>query len=589
MVDSLPPAEAALDEVPPEKSAAAGAALEVGAKLKRTMLSYRLYGRGHERIAGTEEEFLRELNKFFELHGPLRLSVTSNELSYSSKVLVKDEKREEAMVLPLFIDGVEVITLESGLDLEGLRAVLHVWDDAARGGLSSEYSFSTKLWEIDPMGVNIHVRDGFTEDARDRAEALEQGRFDRLVDVLSTQALLEPAMLQSIVVVKTSALSAIAATGPLSAAESMAVAEAEPAPIPPPEEIELSSILQNMREGDRGLGLRTLLSLWSASTIVEDPSHGELVTLAGRIIGSLFEALRFKEVAAALGRISVVGGNDYEFQRDFKELCRVLSQPTNISALLLALENPELSQAAADLLGFVHETAQEQIASALSSASPEARVQLLKVIARFRPSPKDLGLMLERLGESLASELRILAADLGPEHLRAWTRAGLRSERPELRLAVVQRFKTESLEAHRGTVLPLAYDPDPKVRHAATAVFMRARDHGIVPLLVRQVGQTTDLAEQKAALGSLATLKTPDALGGLREIFAHAKDPETRALAAMALALAQDRESIPALEKESKRLLANRSVRAACSEALKRLSIPPATTGAGRTEQDHGE
>jgi HEAT repeat protein len=124
-------------------------------------------------------------------------------------------------------------------------------------------------------------------------------------------------------------------------------------------------------------------------------------------------------------------------------------------------------------------------------------------------------------------------------------------------------------------VLPLVHDEDAEVRAAAVALFMRAKDRIVAALLKRQLSTDGPIEEQRTRIRALAAIGGPESSAALRSVFESSKASELRAAAALALGQLQDPEAKTLLEREAGRLLADRRVKEACKEALKRLSQPP--------------
>lgn len=556
-------------EVTPPRDPGAREALT--AALRRTFAIYRLYGFTHEHALGAERDAFARISARLQDAGEVALEISPDGVQVDGHPLIPDGDAQLARVL--YAEGVERIVMQDGLQQEALATLTRTWFEASTHRLGEEHSVATVLWEADLGCLEVQTRPVLaeagveTEDARAR-----QNQLAAYVRALTSreQTAQQPVRLDAGALEVMPALGGLEALDP----EALAAAAARGRPeLEPLSDVDRAALASGLAAHRRGAARRLILLLWRALSAAGPGEREAALTLGRRVIAGRLAAGRLDDVVGALTRVLEL--RDEEDAADADSVLGALTSPEVLPAIIERLGAAEAASAVT-LLALVPRDRAAHLVRALSSAGAQARARLVEAVARKRPDPLEVaGWALEHgpdtwpalltLAEQLDAGVEPIARDLV-------LRAGLAHADPEVRGLAARAVRTDEVGDHRTLLLDAARGADPATRQVILQSLVRAQEPIAAELLAQELADNLeDEAAARGAITGLAAFGGPEARRALLGALVGEGPQGVRAAAALALVPLADDAVLAALTERARRRWADREVREACQEALRRV------------------
>ncbi|WP_338863178.1 HEAT repeat domain-containing protein [Myxococcus stipitatus] len=547
---------------------------EVGHALNKVLNSYRFYAEGHSALLEVQQRLGESVRRFHDVTGEaVVLHIRSAMLLLGDVVLVEAASAKDSVTRPLFLEGVQEVLLQPGLELEELSAFLGMWHRALQRNLPPEYDFYTWFWErgfedIELVVAEVPASAETGESAQ--AEAQLAKREEQLFTELtrrqgSSSARRRPvghdewlARLEAEVLAPVSEQDLLRSGAPAFTGSS----EAEVA--------ELRALMERERKGE-AVQERGVWVVWGLLAVCREEERAELLGWMEELLSGMVSHGKWAELSQVVqgmtrdARASSVRAPDLHFvtRLFFREGMRfALAQATTQPGLLLRVLEllstlpRDALQGAPDLI--------------LEWPSPEARGALAKLLVRRGISLNVLVARASSLGEKDLDWLQFLR-ESGPE-AQSLTAALLGHPRPEVRAALLARLSPRDVEAQRAPLLKLLGDPSAGVRGAVLVLLVRYGVDAAVGPLVARLDARMEPRERMAVLRALADLGGPIAGAALRSAFEREQDTDLKVHCAQCIGVLGDPRARPLLEAVANKLFAPRALKQACREALAQLA-----------------
>ncbi|MCP3099689.1 HEAT repeat domain-containing protein [Myxococcus sp. K15C18031901] len=551
------------------------AASEVGHSLSKALNAYRFYAEGHASLVEVQQRLWEAMHRYHGVSGEaVVLHVRSTMLVLRDVPLLEVTSPRDSMTRPLFLEGVQEVLLQPGLEQDELNAFLSLWYRALQRTLPPEYDFYTCFWERGFEDIELVVAEvpAAVEAGSDAAkdEALLAEREEQLFAELtrresSGRGRRRPvghdewlARLEAEVLAPVNAQD-------LTRSDAQGFAGATDAEL-----AELRALMERERSAD-GLHERGLWMVWGLLAVCREEERAELLGWAEELLAGLATHGRWTELSQVVQGMTRDARAAQARTPDLYAVARLFFREQMRFALASATAQPGVLLKVLELLSVLPRDAL-QVAPELvfELPSPQARGTLAKLLVR-RGIP--LGILVPRIASLNEKDLDWLQPlrESGPE-AHALTAALLGHPRPQVRIALLSRLSPKDVEQHRSALLKLLADPDPGVRGAVLVLLVQHGVEAAVGTLVARLEVKLEARERMAVLRALADLGGPVAAAALRTTFEREQDIDMKTHCARCIGVLGDPRARPLLEAVAGKLFAPRALRQACKEALAQLA-----------------
>jgi hypothetical protein len=550
-------------------------AVEVGHALGKALSAYRFYAEGHASLVEFQQKLWEVVARYHEVAGqPVVLHVRSAALLLGEAVLVEAASAKDSVTRPLFLEGVQEILLQPGLEQEELGAFLGLWNRALQRSLPPEHDFYTCFWERGFEDIELVVAEvptsveGGAESAQD--EALLAEREEQLFAELTRRQVGGGGRRRPVghdewlARLEAEVLAPVAAKDLLRGGAPSFIGTSEA------EALELRAALERERAGE-GVLERSLRVVWEQLALCLEEERPTLLGWAEELLKGLVSQGRWAELLQAVQEMKRDARATGSRTPDLYAVARLFFREGPRFALVSATARPDELPRVMEVLNTLPREALLAAPELLFELeAPEARGLLAKLLAARGIS----------LGSLVAKASSLREADLewvqplreaGPE-AQPLTAALLAHPLPAVRLAVLSRLGAREVEVHRVPVLRALGDAAAAVRGAALALLVKQGVEAAVGPLVARLDTALEPRERMAVLRALADLGGPLAASALRAAFEKEQDTELKAHCARCIGVLGDPRARPLLEAVAQKFLAPRALRQACREALAQLA-----------------
>lgn len=564
------------------------AAVTVCGRLKKMLAANRMYSSGHEMLEEFRAVLLAELGAFHSEFGDLVLDLSAHALSLDGKAVLKGEGRDGSISYPLFLDGLQRMTVAAGVTDAELSPFLALWSDALEGRSERGHTISTRLWEADFPHLRFIAAETFSEgdgtgDESKESRSREKDQLQALISEISGEKLAggaqgttaRPKLMrvsrEDLQLLKAGALADITAAD----LERQDVSRRPPMSGVAP--AEAAAFVAEL-ERDGSAADRTIQGIATMALGARADDRPRLLGVVSQVFVAHAGAGRLQELAELVERIeeSVQTAHVAWEQRMvlLEELRAVLEGPEVLAPVIGAMDDPAAMDGASAVLRYVRPVSAGMLLERLALLqSAGGRRALASVVGLLRPSPSDLSLRLRTCGPELAREILLIADSYPADAQRQIKLAGLESTEPAVRWSVVSGLRKKDLEPMRDALFAMLDDAEPSIRSAMLKLLTASRDPQVVTAVSRMLeGTRPDAAERKTLLLALGSFGAVASAAVRREIGA-AKDPEVVAAAILVLVQTDGEGAREELTRMSGRFLERRAVKDACREALRRLDV----------------
>jgi hypothetical protein len=546
------------------------ATAEVGHALNKLLNAHRFYAEGHASLVEFQGKLWEAVRQYHAVVGPLVLHVRSTTLSLGSTVLIEAQSVRDSSTRALFLEGVQQIVLQPGLEQEDLSAFVSLWNRALQRALPPEYDFYTLFWERGFEDIELVVAEvpaaveANSQEAKD--EALLAEREDKLFVELTRKQ-----------------VGGGSRKRPVGHDEWLSRLEAEVlAPVSDEDlerttgfagvsDAELAELKAALARPAENLLERSLMAVWAMLGVCREEERPVLLGWAEELLTGLVAQGQWVELKRAVQLMVRDARTTGTRTSDLYATTRLLLKEQARFALATAAARPGELPRVVELLDALPRDALQACPELLfETASLEARAAFAKLLARRAVPLTSLVARAAELKEADLGWLQPLREQLAdPQPLLG---ALLAHPAPGMRAAILNKLSAKEVEAQRPVLLRALADVAPQVRQAALTVLVRQRVEAAVGPLVNRLQSPLEAAERKSILRALAELGGPIAAAALRSSFEREEDTDLKAHCARCIGLLGDPRARPLLQAVAQKLFAPKALREACKEALAQLA-----------------
>jgi hypothetical protein len=573
-------------------------AREVVVLVKRALSTFRSYAVGHEARKTAIGELLAAIQRMLTVDGGFELQITSKAYYFDDEPLVTEEREDDSTTRPLFVEGIQAVIFQPAVTREELSQFVTLWHIGATGRFPDGRSLSTELWDADFKGIETRVVENFSEGAEIDGEAQQNGQRHEeltvaLVKGMSAERLpggraVHHGDLRMVsgadLLPLTSAAAANVSDDALQrfAANRRTAIEA----LTPDEQRSLTNEL--FAAGVPGP--RVHRALWRLLPDADAADTEVTREVVGRVTRRLLDDGALDQLRAALGQTVLAARTDFARASQLGTFFRALAVADVVERLVDATRTPALRADAVAVLSFLDVGAMALVLAVFERVvdDDDARTVVVDLLVRkgtpaavFAATvPKLTGASAPAAMTAFIEATQRVRADALAEVIDA----GLVHPLAAVRRLAVQKTSVElAVTIAPALARALGAERDADARRELISLLMRARSPAAIePLVALLARPGLDAVERQTALRALSAFGPAPgvaAVNAVLQLFENEKDVDVRASCALALGSIGDHRVRGPLETESRRLLANKAVKAACLEALKRMD---ARTGGGR-------
>src|SRR5436190_8052558 len=138
-------------EQDPERRAAIAQAC---AELNKVLQALRTYQEGHPTLDRFRKALCQRLTEVLEADPRLELDLTPLSLEWNGEPVLSAERKDQSITHQLFLEGVQKITFQQGLQESEIDELVRLWHKTISGKLVEDESFTTGFWECDLENVS---------------------------------------------------------------------------------------------------------------------------------------------------------------------------------------------------------------------------------------------------------------------------------------------------------------------------------------------------------------------------------------------------------------------------------------------------
>jgi hypothetical protein len=573
-------------------------AREVVVLAKRALTTYRSYAVGHDARKTATGELLAAIQRLLTIDGSFALQITSKAYYFEDEPLVAEEREDDSTTRPLFVEGIQAVVFQPAVTRDELEQFVGLWHIGATGRFPEGRSLSTELWDADFKGIETRVVENFSEGADLDGDAERSGQRHEELTVALMQGM-SAEQLPGGRAVDHGSLRVVSGADLLPLTSAVAANVSDDA---------LQRFAANRRtaiealtaEEQRSLtdellaagaaGTRVHRALWRLLPDADAADAEATTEVVGRVTRRLLDDGALEQLRAALGQTVLAARTDFARAAQLGPFFRALAVPDVVDRLVDATRAQARRADAVAVLSFLDVGAMALVLAAFEKVvdDAEARSVIVDLLVRKGTPPSVFAAAVPKLSgaaapTSMAAFLeatqRVRADALGEVIV-----AGLAHPLAAVRRLAVQKTSVELAT----TIAPalsraLSVEHDADARRELISLLMRARSPAAIEPLVALLGRAgIESAERQTALRALAAFGPAAgvaAADAVLQLFELEKDVDVRSSCALTLGSIGDHRVRGPLETEGRRLLGNKTVKAACLEALKRMD---ARTGGGR-------
>jgi HEAT repeat protein len=563
---------------------------DVGIQFKKVLVALRLYAEGHSKRKDAVEGLHRAMKKYLDEFGDLTLHVRPTSLLLDDKPILSDPDPKDSVTRALFSEGLQRASFKSSLEPAELEFFVLTWSQALDGKLPEGHSFVTRVWEEDLQTIRIDAMESFAEGVEDAEEQKKEEKRQRdvvaMVEEISASSLAgnREDMSRSVSVSMTdvAALQMDTVVGiTAETLETQDVAKRPPMTLLSAEDS--TALASEMMNARRDVPARAFVALWGVLQVASEEERAEIVKLARATVTLLAINQRMEELDAAMASVKAQSDADPSLERNYQAFLDAVCTPQVLAAVVSHLDGTAYVGPALNLLSSLPGTTVETLLDLLPTLKTQpGRGNLALVLSGKQPPVKALVARLQSWGPVLAPHVFALSESLGAEDQNTFMMAAFQNRSSQIRVMAVNHIKKEGRQTYKNALLRLSEDREASVRQAVLNIYLRAKDPDAVPLLVTMLNRAgADEDERRSLIRALAMLGGPAAAAALRKHFEAEKDAEVKGSCALALGQVGDTLARPLLEAAGKKLFANKKLKEACAEAIKRLDAHTAASKGG--------
>ena len=556
--------------LPPQRSGRHTKVHQLVGELKAYLAAYRFYGAGHEILADMCNTLFRTLSDDLAEHEQLDLEVTALTLGFEGRALVEAASQKESLTYPLFLDGVQLIIFDEGVQPRELADLVRVWAAAIDAGDDALNSFVTDFWEAEFDYVRLVAIDNFYEGTDEQSIHAAQRQHSALVARMCGDAALtfsaDQRPLATYILRGDNALLDEAGLRRMGSEELKRRDRRNAAAVYGLSDKDATATLAALATNDVEV-LQHFFRCIGLAVQTQHQAHvAQIQQLVERVLMALAERGHFELLAACVSLTMPAEGHDPR--------ASVLVHPSFLGTVMKGLRNDNTQRQALQTLLHVPVEAVGLLLDGLIHLKPsEGRSSLALLVQAKHPPAELLAARIGLCDTDLALKFMAIADGYEEHDRRRIYKAALRHRDAEVRYGVLGAIDHARYDVMRPELHQLLDDADAHVRREALNMVMRFRDRGAVRMLATRMSREgIAVEEQRLMIAALGRLGGDSAGRALRNEFEVNRDGRMRAMVLLALTRAEGEDARPLLTKyATKRFLVNRQVKDAAIEGLKRL------------------
>lgn len=569
-------------------------ATDVCHQIRKSLTTFRMYEPDHIARKNAEDELFASIAKATEEIGELALRVTANSIRWGDTAVYSEEgSQSDSLTRNLFMDGVHQILFLPGLLKGECANFLVLWHIAIHGRFPPGHSFSTRVWEEEFSFISLEVVESFAdvlEATGSEGRSKREENIEQLSEmVISKEFPRSPpeGMIRSSNLPIAADVNVIAMQ--LENIASIRIDELPPydpksaTPILPPSDEEKSEMVKQIRTSlQDSAGQRGLAILWAMLPLVSGKDDTKaLERLVQRIFRMLIGEGAYDELDEAIkGILAMVRAVPARFP-ELEQFLTHLMTNEGLIHLVYLLEHENRQQFGLDILRYVPGNQLPRLVAQLPKMSNgKARKLLAGLIQKKRVSSETLIEELKRIGPQTINldfldELFLLNESVPKDDADQFINAGLAHLDRRVRTYTFNNLTKDRLSRYRERFYRLVADPSSDIWRLVLNNLVRLRDPGAVPHLIPILKKSAvSIENRKVVIRGLGAIGGEQAAESLEPIFMGKDNVGLRCAAALALGNIGDPEKLKRIfQKESKKLIGNKELKAACAEALRRMEL----------------
>ena len=560
-------------------------AKDVSFHFTKVLSTLRLYSKDHDQTMKWTSVLYEKMRKLFLSEEVITFEIKPFALAVAGTDVYASKEAEESIAHPFFLEGIQKLIFETELSINDLHSFMVLWADALLHQRDYEHSFTTKVWEQNFAHIHFIEMDDYNEVWQDNAEDTEQGvSLSSVQDNLLKQPQAESFDLpQSSVPKRRTHFSQAYHTILEAGLTEQLVEKLSTSAVVP-----VFTITQGDKKALHGDSIRS--QQLNSSTFASDMDRFLFALAIGRRqlpsanqeeILSIFRIFfrytaehNIDVLSLLFQRALSIAQTQPLFIAFMKSMATILEEDEILDNLVRALDDKVRGRQALSVLGFVSKEKINLIIERIPLLeSVQGKEKLAIRIATTFHSPEKFIPWLQSQDNSQVQVCLEVIRHL-PEHTRSEVFDATFSLGDAICIRrIAPLLGKEDINRHRKQLHIFLTQGDKATKRIITNSLMRIKDKSLAPVLINLIrSNKLDIDDKKTSLRALGMLGSPEAIRFLREVFAEEKLPEVKAIAALSLARARDLESLPILEEVSKkRLFVNRTLKDACTDAIKIL------------------
>jgi CheY-like chemotaxis protein len=539
------------------------------AELNKVLQALRTYQEGHPTLDRFRKALRDRLTEVLEADPRLELDLTPLTIEWNGEPVLSAERKDQSITHQLFLEGVQKLTFQQGLQESEIDELVRLWHKAISGKLVEDESFTTGFWECDLENVSCLNVD---ELAIFYGVANDDERMQSMTRVMDEIRV-----------------------GPQDGGPATQVATpdalARLAGVDPKGIVEIDDATLSKKDTDNESGYLRVKGKEreQALAAVMEPPHKiaarAVRAMAGaREQGSERDRAKLDEhLASACAKYTEAGYLREavtmleEARRAGPAIHAVASRAIADEKVLLALV-PRLDEDASRDLAFAllknaGSSAHRALLVALATLKNETALsEVVKELTRDLPGPADIAWSVERYDSAYFA--RVMEIARTPQQKRAAERAALSHKDAAVRRDAFKSLDKRGIHEHRALLLSLLDDADPRVARSVLMTLVSFREEAAIPAIEKRLSKNLSDEDRRTLYTALGSIGGAAASAVLVRAFDDTADPALKAPIALAIGRAGDPGARSTLEAHVKKIFTSPKVKEACREALRRLDEP---------------
>jgi CheY-like chemotaxis protein len=553
-------------EQDPERRAAVA---QVCAELNKVLQALRTYQEGHPTLDRFRKALRDRLTEVLEADPRLELDLSPLSIEWNGEPVLSAERKDQSITHQLFLEGVQKITFQQGLQESEIDELVRLWHKTISGKLVEDESFTTGFWECDLENVSclnvdeLAIFYGVSNDD-ERMQSMT-----RVMDEIRVGPRDQGPVAQ---VATPDALARLAGVDP------GGIVEIDDATLAKKDTANESGYLRvkgkereqalaAVMEPPHKIAARAVRAMAAAREVGSERDRARLDEHLASACAKYTEAGHLREAVTMLEEARRAGPAIHAIAS------RAIADEKVLLALVPRLDDDSSRDLAFALLKNAGSAAHKALLVALATLRNDAaRSEVVRELTRDLPGPADIAWSVERYDSAYFA--RVMEIARTPQQKRAAERAALSHKDAAVRRDAFKSLDKRGIHEHRALLLSLLDEADPRVARSVLMTLVSFREEAAIPAIERRLEKNLSDDERRTLYTALGSIGGAKASAVLVRAFDGTADPALKAPIALAIGRAGDPSARVLLEAHVKKIFTSPKVKEACREALRRLDEP---------------